>query len=239
MKKHYLLWVSLLFLNLPLAFGQFRINRNKPIYQTGRIDETFDWGFSLGLNSLDYKLNPTTIGMSNGVSQTVYSDAEMGFTVGVLGIYKLSPSFNIQLEPSVHFLSRTLVFDHIPESPERVLKSTYIDVPLFLQYHGERWMNSRPYVQAGASYIRNIQSNEQKSEDISTGTFRSTTNNFSAQFEIGTTFYFEYFRLTPAIRYIYVLNNEKIDDNPSTGNQWMGSIDELQTRGIAIILKFQ
>lgn len=244
MKKITLLLISFFLCNGFLS-AQFRINNDKRLHQTGKQDQKLDWGFSLGLNSLNYKLTPSKSGYNNiGISKrnkiTVLSDTKMGFNVGALSIYRFNEHFSIQFEPTVYFTQRSLNFTHITDKESKIeVKSTYIDLPVFINYHGVRWRNTQPYIQIGAGYSRNIQSNEDKTDDLSTGIFRAKTNNFNFQAEIGITLILEYFRLTPAIRYIQFFDNEILDDNPGTSNQWAGSIEELSTRGIAFVLKFQ
>ena len=121
----------------------------------------------------------------------------------------------------------------------RNVKSTYLDIPILLNIHGDRWGNTRPYFQAGVSWAVNLQSNEKKFDDNLQGTFRSKTHNFTWQAEMGVEIYFKRFKLTPSVKGIFFFNNEWIPDNDETPNLWAGSLKSLSTRAIVFSVKFQ
>jgi hypothetical protein len=51
--------------------------------------------------------------------------------------------------------------------------------------------------------------------------FRSTTHNFAWSAEMGIQFYFNKFKLTPAIRGTFFMNNEMVADNATTPPYWV------------------
>ena len=103
----------------------------------------------------------------------------------------------------------------------------------------DRWYNSRPYIAGGVNYLTNLQSNENADEDNSQGVFRTTTHNFAWTAELGLQFYFNRFKLTPAIRGTFFVNNELVKDNPNTPPYWAGGITTAQTRAFMFVLKFE
>ena len=119
------------------------------------------------------------------------------------------------------------------------MKSTYVDVPVMLELHGNRWFNSRPYAAAGVNWLVNLQSNEKSVNDNLQGTFRTRTNNFAWSAEIGIQFYFSKFKLTPAIRGTFLINNELVQDNATTPNYWTGTMSSLKTNALMFVLKFE
>ena len=119
------------------------------------------------------------------------------------------------------------------------MKSTYVDVPVMLELHGNRWFNSRPYAAGGVNWLVNLQSNEKSVNDNLQGTFRTRTNNFAWSAEIGIQFYFSKFKLTPAIRGTFLINNELVQDNATTPNYWAGTMSSLKTNALMFVLKFE
>jgi hypothetical protein len=71
------------------------------------------------------------------------------------------------------------------------------------------------------------------------GVFRSTTHNFAYSFEAGLQLYFSKFKLTPAIRGTFFMNNEVVKDNPTTAPYWTAATTSLQTRAVFFVLKFE
>lgn len=230
-----------------LAPAQFR-TRDRLDRLEGFDQKRFSWGFFLAGNSFDYKLvlDPN-LGM-NGNQNAIEAKSTESFGAGLIGRMRLHENLDLRAEPGLHFIQRRLNFNTQENSPERVLtdadinrtvKSTYIDIPILLEVHGDRWYNSRPYAAAGVNYLVNLQSNEGAAEDNSNGIFRTTTHNFGWSVEAGIQFYFSRFKLTPGFRGTFVTNNELVKDNPGTPPYWTAGITSAQTRAFMFVLKFE
>jgi hypothetical protein len=114
-----------------------------------------------------------------------------------------------------------------------------VDIPILLKLHGDRWVNTRPYIQGGVGYMVNLQSNEKKKEDNQEDIFRMKTHNFNWQVEMGVELNLRRFKLTPSIKGIFLFNNELVQDNPGTNPQWAGSLKSLSSRIFVFSLKFE
>ncbi|MDO5615959.1 MAG: porin family protein [Cruoricaptor ignavus] len=249
-----------------LADAQFSLFRTKDRMDRleGFDDQKFSWGFFLAANNYDYKLVLDPLyGMSEKTSQNPYqknlvqSKGTYGFGAGLIGKMRLNDNFDLRLEPGLQFAHRELTFDtqendrfvEIPAiypaltltdaDKTRTVKSTYIDVPLLLEFHGNRWYNSRPYAAAGINYLINLQSNQGAADDNSLGIYRSTTHNFGWSVEAGIQFYFSRFKLTPAFRGTFITNNEIVKDNAGTPPYWAAAIATAQSRIFMFVLKFE
>lgn len=241
------------------ADAQFR-TRNRMDRLEGFDQQTFSWGFYLNGNRLDYRivLDPR-YGMFEN-HNLVKSTESYSFGAGLIAKFRLNDYLDVRLEPGLQFAQRQLTFNtqtndiyrdgsltnapFIPialQDKDRIrdIKSTLVDVPVLLEFHGDRWYNSRPYVAAGVNYIVNLQSNSDSQDDNLQQTFRSTTHNFAWSAEMGIQFYFNKFKLTPAIRGTFFMNNEMVADNPTTPPYWSAAISTLQTRAIMFVLKFE
>lgn len=219
----------------------------------------YTWGFFLNGNHFDYKMVlDAEKGLDEQGRNMVLSKGKYSFGAGLIGKMRLSDNFDLRLEPGLQFVEREITFntqrnDRFANDPEnpftpraltpadtlRDVKSTYIDIPLLLEYHGERWYNSRPYIAAGFNWLINLQSMSNSPEDNSAGVFRSTTNNFAWSPEVGIQFYFNRFKLTPAFRGTFVMNSELVADNPDTPPYWTAAIETMHTRALMFILKFE
>lgn len=223
------------------SMAQFRPNTVKSWHREEFDDRAFSWGYYLGTNLMSFKVVPNDNGVSEHGMIYLRQENKMGFSVGLMGRMKLHDNFDLKLEPGVHFAERNLYFGNIAAGVDSVreVKTTYVDVPLLLKIHGDRWVNTRPYIQGGVGYMVNLQSNEKKEEDNKDDIFRMKTHNFNWQVEMGVELYFKKFKLTPAIKGIFLFNNELVQDNPDTAPQWAGSLRSLSTRGFFFSLKFE
>ncbi|WP_378104084.1 porin family protein [Chryseobacterium sp. sg2396] len=242
-----------------LANAQFR-TRNRMDKLEDFDEQKFSWGFYLNGNRLDYRivLNPR-YGMNNN-QNLVSSKESYSFGAGLIAKWRLNDYLDVRLEPGLQFGQRQLTFNtqsndqyaagtltndpFIPiplQEKDRVrdIKSTLVDVPVLLEFHGQRWYNSRPYVAAGVNYIVNLQSNSSSTDDNLQQVFRSTTHNFAWSAEMGIQFYFNKFKLTPAVRGTFIMNNEIVADNATTPPYWTSAMSTLQTRAIFFVLKFE
>lgn len=208
----------------------------------------YSYGFFLNMNNFDYKivLNPK-YGIYNK-QNLVQSKTTYSFEAGLIGKMRLNDYFDLRLEPSLQFVDRELTFDTQDNSSALVLtdadkirkvKSTYLDVPVMLEFHVDRWYNSRPYVAGGFNYLMNLQSNSTSADDNQQGIFRTTTHNFGWSAEMGIQFYFSRFKLTPGFRGTFFFNNELVSDNASTPPYWAAAMNTVQTRAFMFVLKFE
>lgn len=218
------------------------------------------YGFFLNLNQYDYKIVLDPVYGVDGTRNLVESKPSYSFGAGLIGRARLNDNFDLRLEPSLQFVQRKLTFDtqvnskyftgtntNPPFTPinltdadkSREIKSTYVDIPLLLEIHGDRWYNSRPYAAAGIDYAINLQSNSTSEDDNRQGIFRSTTTNFGYTAEIGIQFYFSRFKLTPAFRGTFFTNNELVSDNPDTPPYWAAAMRTMQSRAFMFVLKFE
>lgn len=218
--------------------------------------QQFSWGYYLGINYFSFKLHPEAEGLNSRGKFLVNVDSKAGFTVGLIGKMRINEYLDLRVEPAMHFVQRDLIFRNIQniinqeveEGKEptytdldaiRNVKSTYIDIPVFINFHGNKWNNTRPYVQAGLSYLMNLQGSEKKEQDNLEQVFRMKDNNFSYQLEAGIEIYLKRFKLTPSVRGIFFINDELVKDNPGTPLVWAGAIKSMSTRAIVFSLKFE
>lgn len=240
-----------------LTFSQFK-SRDRQDNMEDFDDKKFSYGFYLAANNFDYKLvlDPT-YGM-NGNKNQITSKSTFSFGAGLIGKMRLNKNFDLRLEPGMQFVERNLTFDTQnndkyatsttnPFTPQkltdadkyRTVKSTYVDIPVLIEFHGDRWYNSRPYVAGGVNWMVNLQSNEKSSDDNQQGIFRSTASNFAWTAEMGIQFYFSRFKLTPALRGTFMFNNELVKDNAATPPYWAAGISTMSTRALMFVLKFE
>lgn len=239
MKKTLIKTFSLLFLGMFLfTQAQFR-NRDRQDRRQEQDFYQYSYGFYLNLNQFDYKLvlDPK-YGMEDK-ENLVQTKPTYSFGAGLIGRMRLNDNFDLRIEPGLQFVERELTFKTQSNDQVRRVKSTYVDIPIMLEIHADRWYNSRPYAAAGLNYMVNLQSNSSAADDNQQGIFRSTTHNFAWSAEAGIQFYFSRFKLTPAFRGTFAFNNEIVADNAGTPPYWTAAISTMQTRAFMFVLKFE
>lgn len=224
--------------------------KKEPIEYLSNFDmKTVRWGFHLGLNNSGYKLTyaETIDSQIGNAKDNILVSPQTGFNVGLLGDLRLHKNINLRLEPGFYYASRNIDFNHLigDSNIKRSTKSSFLYVPLLVQFSANRYKNIRPYVAGGVAYGYNFTSNFDHENDFSNGkdAYRLQKNIYFYEIGIGMDFYFYFFKFSPSIRGVFAINNElqrdEKDIDPNNFSYWTTPIKSLGTRGIFIRFAFQ
>ncbi len=235
--KKAIIFIFILF-TVHSSYSQFikKIRRNVDNLPT--FDERkIHFGFYLGLNNNDFKINYR---QSNFPNASVTVQTTPGFNVGLIADLRLHKNVNLRFEPGLMSNSKKLIFNHLQTARDSVrdITSTYLHLPFILKFSTDRWNNVRPYVLAGVSYDHNFSSNERNSDDNFSGEFRMKTANFMYEVGIGIDIYLNFFKFSPSIRGVFAMNREILDDN-NPNSPWTAPINVFSTRGVFLSFAFE
>lgn len=228
-----------------IVFFSILISISATFYaQRDRVENlpTFDkrklhYGFFLGVNQNDFKLNLRNSSISNA---NIIVEPSSGFNVGLIADLRLHENLNLRFEPGLVTNSKNIYFHHIKSAQDSVreVSSTFLHVPLVLKFSTDRYKNIRPYVLAGISYDYNFSSNEDNQDDNVAGQFRMKSSNFMYEVGMGIDIYLNFFKFSPSIRGVFAINNEiKYDDDANS--QWTAPIHFMGTRGVFLNFAFE
>lgn len=196
-------------------------------------DKRLHFGFTLGLNALDFGIDHyPTIGQNpnfdpnnledvNGDviqgNREIRADIESltpGFTVGIVTNLRLSESLDLRFLPGMSFSERKLTYNipivdtNNPDITEFYsIKSTFLDFPLLIKYKSRRMNNQRPYLIGGVAYRIDISKTGQ--EDL----VRLKPFSSSIEAGMGWDTYLQFFRLSTEFKFSFGLTNI-LDDGP-------------------------
>ena len=194
------------------------------------------YGFFLGFNSYDFKIDYKTVGPDVLVKKTT------GFNVGIIADLKLQEYISLRFEPGLYITKRflnypsNLLFTNNSDAIREVT-STNIQFPLLFKFSSLRTGNIRPYALGGLSATLNLSSNAKSKDDNLDNQFRvkSWTTNYELGF--GIDLFSEYFIFSPSIRGVFGLNDELMRDK-DPNSSWTGTIESMKTRAIFINFTF-
>lgn len=198
--------------------------KQKVKYLTTFDDKLIHFGFTLGVNALDFRVlnynpigeNPNYIppGMSldypkrDDYVRSDLTDVIPGFTVGIITSLRLSKDFNLRFLPGMSFGERQLVFNlpvydinRYEALPYYSIKSTFLDFPLLIKYKARRINNGRPYVVFGTAFRQDISRTAQ--EDL----IKLKNGSFYAEIGAGWDNYFPFFRFSVEAKFSFGINN--------------------------------
>jgi hypothetical protein len=247
MMKRFITIILLVAIGLTAA-AQKRKVQNKPYIDL----RPFHFGISMGLNLQDAEMS--NVGpqlLEDGTLRTITCDVDNwnpGFSVGVLGDFRLSDNFNLRISPTMHFGSKHLVFRDFddlndagqPRETTQDLKNSYLTLPIDLKFSAPRFNNYRPYVVAGFSPMINLAG---KDQDY----VRLKRYDAMVNVGMGCDFYLPYFKLIPELKFCYGLTNaldkdhvnELVDMNKRVFANSINGVDGVRTKMFLFTLYFE
>ena len=228
---------SILFL-LAISFTISTLSQRRRVENLPTFDKRkIHYGFYLGLNNNDFKLNNRN---SNIANADITVEPTTGFNVGLIADLRLHKNINLRFEPGLISNSKRIYFNHLnrPQDSIREIGSTYLHIPLVLKFSTDKYRNIRPYVLGGISYDHNFSSNEANPDDNSSGQFRMKSSNFMYEVGLGVDVYLSFFKFSPSIRGVFAINNEIVYDN-DPNSQWTSPVNFMGTRGIFLNFAFE
>lgn len=252
--------IFLILLFLCAAVGGFS-QKAKINYLSTFDDRRIHYGFTLGINSLDFGISQYTPIGSNpdfipttwpgdpvqiGSFDTVRSDVSRnigGFTVGIITNLRLSRDFDLRFLPGLSFGERRLIYN-IPvidindaysnDNFEYSIKSTFLDFPLLIKYKALRINNNRPYVVFGVAFRQDI--SKTAKEDL----VRLKNSGFYAELGAGWDTYMLFFRLSVEAKVSIGLSNQLGGGPDLTQRQYYtNSIEKLTSNIFTLSFHFE
>lgn len=190
----------LLTAGLPPVYAQRRKVQNKPYIDIRR----FHYGFLCAVHSQGINFeNNGTVNADNGQQWYSVNDRQdLGFSVGVLGEWRLNKYFALRTTPTIHFGQKHLTFREQGTGKEtsEAQKSTLIAVPVDIKFSALRFNNHRPYLLAGVCPAYDLTGHKQDAILVK-------PLQLYAEVGMGCDFYMPFFKLIPELKFCIGLNN--------------------------------
>lgn len=235
--------IFILLVSASVLFAQEKHPRNLPAFDYKKLH----WGFTVGLNSMDYAIKRNT-----DATDYLYADVigfqPAGFQVNIVSDLRLSDYWNLRFLPGINLGSRDVVyFDPDTwevtsynisgnEYQKMTIGSSYLDFPLLLKYRSERVNNYRPYMIGGISYRLDMSA---KSSFDPEGDDMILVKNSDFYLEVGFGIdqYLQYFKYSTEIKLAMGLRNILVPESyRDDAFEYVNSIDGI--RSFIIMLNF-
>ena len=217
------------------SFGQrHKKPQNLPRYDFKKIH----FGFTLGINSLNFNINKNNNFLNNDTLLSMLSEDQKGFNLGIVSNLRLGKYTDLRFIPTLVFGERILNYSFNDQSnlplQEKRIESTMIDFPFSLKYKSERYNNFRTYVMCGIKYSLDIAS---QSEIDDEGQELVKLNNHDLMIEggFGIDFYLQYFKFSPQIKLSHGIINILTKDS----TLYTETIKNLKTSSWMISFTFE
>jgi hypothetical protein len=204
-------------LSISLPFSLFS-QGNLP----GEDYKPFHFGFSLGLNTMDFGIQESGVIQGGKVYHADVSTLKPGFSVGIVTDMMVVPYVNLRCTPTLNFGERELTYraGNDPETTSITISSIPLNVPLLLKLSSERNGNVRPYLLVGTGVSYDLANNKDNPVFL-----RPLDVYF--EFGLGCDLYFSFFKLAPELKLAFGKNNLFV---PLSERTELGSLTEEQLR---------
>ena len=222
--------ILLLFLGISNAYAQ-RIKKPQNLM---RYDfKRLHFGFTLGLNDLNFNVNKNSSTLTNDTLLTVLSNSQKGFNLGIVSNLRIGKYTDLRFIPALVFGERHLNYNFIDSNgiknkEIKKIQSTLIDFPVHIKYKSARYNNFRTYIIGGLKYSLDIASQD-KIDDEGKEIVKLREDDIMGEIGFGIDYYLEYFKFSPQIKLSYGILNLLSRDktvytrsiNHLSTNSWM------------------
>lgn len=215
---------------------------NTPLYDS----KLFHFGFSLGLNFMNFSFRTDEIGFEDDSLLSVRHRSSPGFAVGVVTDLRLGKYFNLRFIPTFSMGTRSLEYTTNKtgkgvETVRHDIESIMLFLPLEVKWKAARMNNHRPYVTAGFQYtldmanrkIENASASDPNSPDYK---MKLSPHDVGVTVGVGWDFFLPYnnkvaIELKAFFGFMDVLTRED--------NMYTDQIDRLNSRMLQLSVTFE
>ncbi len=248
-KSIYAIFAGLLLLVNINSFSQ----KQKPKNDSWYDDKRLHFGFSLGLNMMDFNIDPTK---ASFLSDTTYLNPEVsilnpGINIQIVSNLHISKYFDLRFLPGVSFGQRNVryytilkgnppatdSFEATYDQRQRV-ESSFLEFPLLMKYKGARLNNVRPYIIGGINYRYDLAGKRNYDNDKQIW-LRLRRSDLYYEFGAGFDFYLPYFKLSVELKMSNGIRDVLVHDPDSGHREYVDAIKRMQSQIWIIAFHFE
>jgi hypothetical protein len=217
-----------------VSFAQSRFPENLP-----KLDmQPAHFGYSLGLNIMDFTMKPSANFYSFDTVYAVENSRLIGFNINMIANLRLTNHLDLRFLPGLNFGQRNLEYKINEKGVYKLhtmkIESTFIDFPFMLKYRAERYGNFRPYI-VGGTALRYDLSAQRKIDASEKPKIRLKPFNAYYEVGIGLDFFLEYFMFAFEVKGSFgALNNIRYD-----GTEYSTIFEQLNSKMLMISFHFE
>jgi len=227
--------IFFLFVLMITVFSVLGQRNKKPLNLANYDFKKIHFGFTLGINSLNFNLKRNISTLNNDSLLVINTENQKGFNLGIISNFRLGKYTDFRFTPSLVFGERLLnySFNNLDKKTKRI-ESTLIDFPFYLKYKSARYNNFRTYILCGVKYSLDIAS-QSGIDDEGQEIVKLNNNDIMLEGGFGIDFYLEYFKFSPQIKISHGIINLLSKDNTI----YTSSVKNLRTNGWMLSFTFE
>jgi len=238
-KKLFYIIFSGLFLLLSVdSFSQ----KQKPKNDSWYDDKPLHFGFSLGMNLMDFSITPSQTHLESEGYYPEVSLLNPGINIQIITNFRPARYFDLRFLPGVSFGQRNLrYYDYetgiIINEGQRV-ESSFLEFPFLLKYKGDRLNNVRPYLIGGLNYRYDLAGKKQYDEEKEVY-IRLRRSDLYYEFGAGLDFYLPYFKFSIELKLSNGLRDVLVHEPAPGYPQFANAIERMHSQIWIIAFHFE
>jgi len=228
--------ISILLLIVATAFSQKKKPQNDVIYDK----KPLHFGFTLGLNVMDFTLHPAASAMMPDSLHPNITVIHPGFNINVVSSLKLTEHINLRFLPGISFGQRSIYYymnDSLVSTSQNV-ESSFLEFPVIFKYKSVRVNNWRPYLIGGINYRLDLAAKKEY-DDEKDIYLRLKRSDIYVEAGIGIDFFLRFFKFSTEIKFSAGMMDMLVHTPSSRFPEYVTSIDKLKSRMWVLSFHFE
>ncbi|MCU0362187.1 MAG: PorT family protein [Bacteroidales bacterium] len=205
-------------------------------------DKPIHFGFSLGLNAMDFNIVPNQAYLDTNNLYPEVSILNPGINIQIITNFRPSRYFDIRFLPGVSFGQRVIRFYDYETgelvNDEQQLESSFLEFPLLLKYKGERLNNVRPYIIGGLNFRYDL-AGKKEYDDEKPVYLRLKRPDLYYEAGAGLDFYLTYFKLSVELKMSTGLANILAGEPHPLYPQYYNAIERMKSQMWILAFHFE
>ena len=220
----------------PSLYGQKQKPKNRSWYD----DKLFHFGFSLGFNTMDFRITPSQSYLEADSLYPEVSRLNPGINIQIVTDLHPANHWDLRFLPGVTFGQRNIRYykDRTIYNSQQRLESSFIEFPFLIKYKGDRLNNVRPYVVTGLNFRYDLAAKKEYDEEKPVFV-RLKKPDLYYEAGAGLDFYLVYFKLSIELKMSNGIFNVLVDDPASGHPQYRNAIDKMKSQMWIIAFHFE
>jgi hypothetical protein len=226
---------KIIYIVLPLVFSLITISiygqKSKPKNESWYDDKPFHFGFSLGFNTMDFKITPSQQYLETDSLYPEVSKLNPGINIQIVTDLRVSKYVDLRFLPGVSFGQRNIRYykNRVLYNDQQRLESSFLEFPLLLKFKGDRLNNVRPYVIGGFNYRYDLAAKKEL-DDEKPIYLRIKKPDLYYELGGGFDFYLPYFKLSIELKMSNGLSDVLVRDASPKHPEYVNAIDKMKSQ---------
>ena len=223
----YILFSFLFILVHATSWGQKQKPKNASWYD----EKLIHFGFSLGLNTMDFKITPSQTYLASDSLYPEVSKLNPGINIQIITDLRPAKYLDIRFLPGVSFGQRTVRFykNKVLYNDQQELESSFLEFPLLLKLKGDRLNNVRPYVIGGINYRYDLAA-KKEFDDAKPVYIRIKKPDLYYELGGGLDFYLPYFKLSVELKMSNGIGDVLIREYAPGHHEYVNAIEKMKSQ---------